>query len=66
MTLRTPLVEADGEPQALQPGDTLDSNADGFQRTFTSTTVPGQAVFADGVASVGLAIATSDATSKPS
>ena len=64
MATRVPIVEVSGELQRLQPGDDIATGASTFTKTYTSTAVPGQIVYADGNTSVDLAQANADATSK--
>lgn len=64
MAIRKPLVVVDGEVQRLQAGDSI-GEVDLLSRTFTSTAVKCQAVYADSAGSVDLAQANAAGTSKP-
>lgn len=66
MAIKKPLVLNDScEIEELQVGDTIDTQPDTIDRTFTVLTIPGQVVYVDGAASVDLAQANADATSTP-
>lgn len=64
MAVRKPVVVVDGELQQLQSGDSI-GEVDLLSRTFTSTTVICQVLYADSAGSVDLAQANSAGTSKP-
>lgn len=64
MAIRIPLVIVDGEIQQLQSGDNI-GEVELLSRTFTSTAVKCEAVYADAAGSVGLAQANAAGTSKP-
>lgn len=64
MAIRKPLVIVDGEIQQLQAGDNI-GEVDLLSRTFTSTAVKCQALYADSAGSVDLAQANAVGTSKP-
>jgi len=64
MAVRKPLVEADGEVQTLQSGDSLDVDADTYERQFTPTVTPGQIVYSDSNTTVALAQANAVTTSE--
>jgi hypothetical protein len=66
MALKKPLVMgAGGEFEELQTGDTIDTQPDTVDRTFTSTAVAGQVLYVDGAGSVDLAQADASGTSVP-
>lgn len=64
MAIRKPLVEVAGEIQSLQPGDSIATGADTYVATFTSTAVPGEALYVDANDAVDLAQADAAGTSK--
>lgn len=64
MAIRKPVVLVDGELQNLQAGDNL-AEVDLLSRVFTSTTVVGEALYADLPGAVNKAQANAAGTSKP-
>ncbi len=66
MALKKPIVLNDNcEFEELQPGDTIDTQPDTINRTYTSLAVAGEVVYVDSAASVDLAQANADGTSTP-
>lgn len=64
MAIKAPLVVTDGEIEQLQAGDNL-ADVHLLSRTFTTTSIKGNVVYADAAGSVDLAQANASGTSKP-